>query len=151
MAGVQISREAMLRRIARFKELRPMDYKALGMAEVPEGMEGFMVIAPGGMAPISDAQDFNLGVVKADPGKGAPLHSHKTVEVFVPLSGRWAFFWGEAGEEEVTLEAWDTISFPPGVPHGFRNLGSEKACLLAVVGGSQAIEVEYASQEAKRG
>jgi hypothetical protein len=31
---------------------------------------------------IPDARDFNLTYVKAEPGKGAALHSHLTVEVF---------------------------------------------------------------------
>lgn len=146
MASVQISKEEMFKRVARFKELKPIDYKAMGMGDVPEGVAGFSIIgqvAKGVEPSITGDHGFITACVKASPGKGASLHSHKTVEVFVPLSGKWAFFWGEGGKDETTLEPWDTISFPPGVMHGFRNLSSEDACLLAMVGGSgPAIEVE---------
>ena len=147
MASVQISKEEMLKRVARFKELKPIDYKAMGMGDVPEGVQGFSIIgqvAKGIEPSVTGDHGFITACVKASPGKGASLHSHKTVEVFVPLSGKWAFFW-EGGKEEVILEPWDTISFPPGVMHGFRNLASEEASLLAMVGGSSGIEVEYNS------
>ena len=45
--------------------------------------------------------------VGADPGKGAALHAHLTVEVFVAMSGKWAIIWGANGENEVTLERFD--------------------------------------------
>ena len=32
--------------------------------------------------------------------KGAALHSHSTVEVFIPLSGTWSIYWGDEGEQE---------------------------------------------------
>jgi len=35
---------------------------------------------------IADARGFNTVVVKSMPGVGVPLHSHPTVEVFVPLN-----------------------------------------------------------------
>ena len=149
MASVQISKEEMLKRVARFKELKPIDYKAMGMGYVPEGVQGFSIIgqvAKGIEPSIAGDHGFITACVKANPGKGSPLHSHKTVEVFVPLSGKWVFFWGEGGKDETTLEPGDTVSFPPGVMHGFRNLASEDACLLAMLGGSgPAIEVEYES------
>ncbi len=44
MASVQISKDEMLKRVAHFKELKPMDYKALGMSDIPEGIEAFSII-----------------------------------------------------------------------------------------------------------
>jgi hypothetical protein len=65
------------------------------------------------------------------------------VEVFVALNSQWVFFWGENGEEQLTLGLWDTISFPPGVMHGFRNVGTEEGCLYAILGGTNAGRVTY--------
>ena len=55
----------------------------------------------------------------------------------MPLSGRWAIFWGPKGEREVILEQYDVISVPIHVMRGFRNAGKETALLLAVVGGHE--------------
>jgi len=53
----------------------------------------------------------------------------------MPLSGRWAIFWGPNGEKEVELGPYDVISVPLHVMRGFRNVGDETAMMLAVVGG----------------
>ena len=55
----------------------------------------------------------------------------------MPLSGRWAIFWGPKGGREVILEQYDVISVPIHVMRGFRNAGKETALLLAVVGGHE--------------
>src|SRR2546422_8893321 len=131
----QMSREAMLKRVARFRELRPST-QAFVDTRLPEHQRKiFNVIGRGvtedpGLAPaIPDARAFNLPYVGADPGKGAALHAHPTVEVFVALTGRWAVYWGDEGEQEVVLEPFDTISIPPGVMRGFRNAGPEHGYL----------------------
>src|SRR5436309_520180 len=100
MASIQISKEEMLKRVARFKELKPIDYKAMGMSYVPEGMDAFSIIGQvtKDIPSIPAPHGFTMAVTKVAPGKGAPLHSHKTVEVFVPLSGQWAFYWGDKGD-----------------------------------------------------
>ena len=150
MASVQISREEMLKRVAHFKELKPLDYKAMGMGYVPQGMEGFSLIGQVAKAitpTITGEHGFTVGLAKVSPGKGSPPHSHTTVEVFVPLSGKWVFTWGAKGnEEEVILEAWDTISFPQGVMHGFRNLSDQDAYFLAILGGPEVGEITYAPE-----
>lgn len=147
MAGVQISREEMLKRVAHFKELTPIDYKAMGMSYVPEGLEGFSLIGhvAKAIAPtIPGEHGFTMALAKVSPGKGSPPHTHTTVEVFVPLSGQWVFTWGAKGtEEETVLEAWDTISFPQGVLHGFRNISTAEAYFLAVLGGPEVGEITY--------
>ena len=53
----------------------------------------------------------------------------------MPLSGRWSIFWGPQGEKEVILEPYDVISVPLHVMRGFRNVGTQTAMMLAVVGG----------------
>jgi mannose-6-phosphate isomerase-like protein (cupin superfamily) len=139
----------MLKRVARFSVLKPTDRKAIGGTMIPEGVSSFSVIGrgvaddPSLQPPIADAQSFNTVIVKSMPGTGAPLHSHPTVEVFVALNSQWVFFWGDKQEEQLTLGPWDTISFPPGVMHGFRNLGSEEGCLYAILGGTNVGRVLY--------
>jgi len=34
----------MLKRVTRFKDLKPVDYKAMGSGYVPEGMEAFSIV-----------------------------------------------------------------------------------------------------------
>jgi mannose-6-phosphate isomerase-like protein (cupin superfamily) len=149
MARKQVTREEMLKRVARFTELKPTDPKSFGSNMIPQGVSSFSVIGRGVaedsslQPPISDAQSFNTVIVKSMPGTGAPMHSHPTVEVFVTLNSQWVFFWGDKEEEQLTLGPWDTISFPPGVMHGFRNIGSEEGCLYAILGGTNAGRVLY--------
>ena len=85
MASMQVSKKEMLERVARFKELRP-SHQAFVDSRIPgHEREIFNVIGRGvtedaALKPaITDAQNFNLTLVQADPGKGAALHSHQTV------------------------------------------------------------------------
>lgn len=149
MASKHISRDEMLKRVARFTDLKPTDHKAIGGDLLPQGLSSFSIIGRGVaddatlQPPITDVEGFNTVIVKSVPGTGAPLHGHPTVEVFVALNSQWAFFWGENSEEQITLGPWDTISFPPGVMHGFRNVGTEEGCLYAILGGTNAGRVIY--------
>src|SRR3989442_8893337 len=92
---------------------------------------------------ITDSSDFNLTLVKKAPGKRVGLHDHPTVEVFMPLTGRWGVYWGDDEENELILEQWDVISVPPGVMRGFRNAGTEESFLLAILGGSDSGHVTW--------
>jgi mannose-6-phosphate isomerase-like protein (cupin superfamily) len=108
---------------------------------------------PEGTASI-DPDDFNLAIVEAEPGNGAALHDHETVEVFMPLSGRWEIYYGDDGEESVVLDQWDTVQVPPGVFRGFRNAGDETAHLLALTGGEDPGRVTWPEElleEAQQG
>jgi mannose-6-phosphate isomerase-like protein (cupin superfamily) len=149
MNTVKIAMHEMMRRVARFKDLKP-SRKAFVDSMIPgHEREIFNVIGRGvtedtTLSPaITDARDFNLTLVRAEPGKGAALHAHPTVEVFMALSGRWSVYWGDGGEQEIVLEQWDTISVPPGVMRGFRNAGAEPGYLMAVLGGTEAGHVSW--------
>ena len=146
--SIQVSREEMLKRIARFQELKPIDYASFIKGYEPDGTQGFALIGRAGQTvpPIAGDHGFTMAINKVSPGKGAPLHSHPKPEVFVVLSGKCAFFWGEQGENEVVLGPWDTISFPTRVQEGFRNVGQEDAYLLVVLSGAEVGEVTFASQ-----
>src|SRR2546428_9970971 len=144
MKNVQVSKAEILRRTARFTELRSSRQAFIDSKIPGHEREIFNVIGRGvtedtTLNPaITDARDFNLTLVGAEPGKGAALHAHPTVEVFMALSGRWSVYWGDAGEQEIILDQWDTISVPPGVMRGFRNAGTEPGYLMAGVGGTGA-------------
>ncbi len=127
--------------VARFKHQKSSD-KAFIDTRIPgHEREIFSIIGNGvqedaSMRPQIPAQDFHLAMIRAEPGKGAALHSHLTQEVFMPLTGRWSIFWGPEGAKELILEPYDVISLPVHVMRGFRNVGTETAMMLAVVGGN---------------
>lgn len=86
---------------------------------------------------IGAPHSFQIGMFKAMPhGNGPAYHTHDYVELFLPLEGRWRFYFGNdpegEPEGEVILEKWDLISFPPGLWRGFENIGDEPAWCFAV-------------------
>lgn len=149
MASKQISHAEMIRRVARFEELKPSSQAFVDSLIPGHEREIYNVIGRGVTEDaaldlaITAAEDFNMTLVKAAPGKGAALHSHLTVEVFMPLTGEWAVYWGDNGEEEIILRRWDVISVPAGVMRGFRNVGKEESYLLALQGGTDAGHVTW--------
>lgn len=100
------------------------------------------------LPPIKDNRDFNLGLIKAEPGKGASPHIHATIEVFFALTGKWAIYWQnrDGARHEVILDPYDTVSVPIGLSRGFRNAGGETAYMLAIVGGTDPGRVEWPSE-----
>ena len=153
------SREEMLKRVARFADLkgfsdglqdsavpesRKTTYNVIGF-QTPENAGDGAINSPVGKsasenAAIPISEGFNLGFVKCRPGKGVLMHNHDTNETFVVISGQWRVEWNE-GEDLESLEIGplDTISFPPGCARRFENItpgapGAEHM-LLFVVGG----------------
>jgi mannose-6-phosphate isomerase-like protein (cupin superfamily) len=126
--------QEMEARVARFAALRTTDdYIDAGIPGCERSTYRVLGLPPG--APLA-AEGFHMNLVCCEPGKSAPLHNHLTQEVFVALSGRWQVFWGPTGERSVLLERWDTISIPPGVSRGFRNVGDEAAWLMGMASGA---------------
>ncbi|HET9208620.1 MAG TPA: cupin domain-containing protein [Burkholderiaceae bacterium] len=120
-------------RVARFAALQPTaDYVDAGIPGCERTT--YRVLGTPPDAPLA-AADFHLNLVCCEPGKSAPLHNHLTQEVFMPLSGTWEVFWGPDGERALRLQRWDTISIPPGVSRGFRNVGTEPAWLVGIASG----------------
>jgi quercetin dioxygenase-like cupin family protein len=153
MESVHLSKEEMERdRVARFADMPPRRQGFLDTRIDAHARDTFNVIGPGvtedaALTPgIADARDFNVTYIGAEPGKGAALHDHPTVEVFIPLSGPWTFYWNQGdAQEEITLETMDCISVPPGVMRGFRNAGDSYAHLLVVLGGADSGKVSWAT------
>jgi uncharacterized RmlC-like cupin family protein len=93
---------------------------------------------------INAVEGFNVHYVGAEPGKGAALHAHTTVEVFFAMSGKWSIYWGENGENDIELDTFDIISVPAGVMRGFKNIGHEYANLMAILGGNDPGKISWA-------
>lgn len=140
ISDIDYSVTEMERNVARFTAQKSSDQAFIDTRIPGHEREIFSIIGNGvqedaSMQPPIPAQDFHLAMIRSEPGKGAALHAHLTQEVFMPLSGRWAIFWGPEGDKEVILEPYDVISVPVQVMRGFRNAGTETAMMLAVIGG----------------
>ena len=150
MTDKHVTMDEMTARTARFEQLSASK-QAFVDTRIPEHERViFNVIGAGvtedpDLAPaIASAEGFNVTYIGADPGKGAALHSHPTVEVFIPMSGRWAVYWGDDGEQQIELGPWDVVSVPVGVLRGFRNIGDSHAHLMAIIGGTDSGKVGWA-------
>ena len=87
---------------------------------------------------LNQPHKFQIGMFKAMPnGNGPAYHTHDYIEIFLPLEGKWRFYWGNdpegAPEGEVILEKWDLISFPPGLYRGLENIDDKPAWCFAVL------------------
>ncbi len=140
MAADDIRDPAMQGRLARFEEL---DFGEVACIDTlfPEHARkiahviGQAACEDAALRPsIADAEDFHMVIIRAEKGKGASLHSHPTVEVFMPLSGEWTVNWGADGEHEIRLGLHDTISVPAGVMRGFTCESQGEHLLLAING-----------------
>lgn len=141
VTDIDISVADMEKNVARFSKLKSTSKAFIDTFIPGHERDIYQIIGTGPLedtearAPIPP-QDFHVGIVRAEPGKGAALHSHLTQEVFMPLTSRWAIYWGPKGDKEVILEPYDTISVPVHIMRGFRNAGTESGLLLAIVGGN---------------
>jgi uncharacterized RmlC-like cupin family protein len=132
----------MEKRTARFKKLTPHPTTFLDQAFPENRRDVFNIIGrgvseeKGASAEITDVDGFNVQMSRCKPGQGNGLHSHETVETFMPFNGTWAIQWGDAGENQIVLEQFDLISVPPGVMRCFRNIGNEEAYLFTILGGT---------------
>ena len=168
---VGVSREEMMKRVARFNELDGFDgglpdsrhpsaerilYNAIGFQPPPSEKGGLG--SPVGelaarKAKIKISEGFNLGFCEAKPGKGPMMHNHDTNETFMPLTGRWRCSWELDGREEYfDVGPWDIFSFPAGVNRRFENITHEepgKTHFLMFVIGGNAPEADF-TEDAKK-
>ena len=155
-----LSRGAMMKRVARFRQLKGSDgglpdsplpecrrklYAVIGFQ--PPMTENAAVTSPVGqdasaMPAISIAEGFNLGYCKAKPGRGPLMHNHDTNETFIAMTGRWRCEWNEGPQKQfVDLGPYDVISFPVGVARRFMNVTYDEPgkehLLMFIIGGDQ--------------
>ena len=145
-----VSRDDMMKRVAYWKDQKPNPHMFVD-TRIPEYARDLYSIIGSGVSEdpenpvaITDVEGFHLAYIGAEPGKGAPFHSHPTVEVFIPLTGTWSIYWNEGdAREEVILGPMDCISVPPNVMRGFRNEGDSHALMIGIVGGRDATKVDW--------
>lgn len=90
----------------------------------------------GSVAAIYGAAGLTMNISVCPPGQGPGLHAHhKTFETFFVLDGKFEFSVNDDGAEKVILNKWDTLSVPPGVCRGFRNIDSKDSTLMTVITG----------------
>ena len=154
-----LTRDEMLKRVARFKDLKGFDgglpdSNMPGCERMLFNVIGFQPPAGGGGAvtsPVGDdaarlaaikiSEGFNLGYCRAKPGNGPMMHNHDTNETFIPMTGTWRASWeDENGKVEyVDLGPLDVVSFPPGMIRRFENVTkgdpNAESILMFVIGG----------------
>lgn len=144
MASTRISNEEMLQRIARFEEVEKRGIPLMFIDSILPGHQRMNFSVVGDTASenpefdpiLTQPHQFQIGMVKAPPGSGPAFHTHEYIEGFMPLTGRWRYYWGNTPDEvegETTIGPWDFISLPPGLWRGFENISDEDAWLFAVL------------------
>lgn len=143
-----ISKAEMQDRVARFQSLKPLPAtESLEMAQAAKdliysrtllsviGLEDATTPINQG-APIRGAGGITMTHAVCPPGTGPTLHAHReTYETFTVLRGRFELYWNDDGGERVELDEFDTISVPPGVCRGFRNISDQDAILQVLISG----------------
>ena len=131
----------MFERIAKFSELTPSTLPFVeGRLEGHKERKNYSIVGPGvaedteQSVKISQAHGYNLGAVSANPKNGSGLHSHTTAEVFLIYSGKWRFYWGQDGKNEIILGKGDIISMPTNMFRGFENAGEDEGLIFVVLG-----------------
>ena len=143
----------MLKRVARFKDLKPVKEQYNSADGIPAeaystisadstyilmGPEG-LKSATGETPPVigGDGGDtYTINAVTCPPGNGSPLHAHHyTCETFYCPNGRFRVSWGDLGEHSLFLDPMDMIAVPPGVTRNFTNVSDKDANLLVLIQG----------------
>ena len=107
--------------------------------------------------------DFNIAMLESPPDKGAAPHIHETLEVLMPITGRWRFeASGQSqpdgqsngqsgaqadgqhrghyrGQHSLELGPLDTLVIPTHLYRSFRNVSGETAKLFALVVGRDMV------------
>jgi quercetin dioxygenase-like cupin family protein len=147
MATQDVKADPMEGRIARWSDIRRKGIPVMFIDSVLEGhyRMNYSIVGdtasenPDYEVAIDAPHKFQIGMFEAPPGNGPGWHTHTYVELFVPLTGRWRFVYGEDPDDpehnvtEVLLEPWDVISFPPHLYRRFENASEENAVGFAVL------------------
>ncbi|SDI01009.1 hypothetical protein [Alteribacillus bidgolensis] len=140
----KITNEDMEKRIVRFDDLKSRGISLMFIDSILPGHQRINYAVIGDTASenpdynpiITDPHGFQIGMVKAPPGNGPAYHTHDYIESFIPLSGKWRFYWGNEEDKiegEAIIEEWDLISLPPGLYRGLENVSDEDAWLFAIL------------------
>ena len=78
---------------------------------------------------------FSINFMQCAPGNHPHLHSHDTLEVFIPITGRWKFIFEEDGEVvEIEGGPFDIVSAPVDMMRTLQNISDGPAVVMAVIG-----------------
>jgi quercetin dioxygenase-like cupin family protein len=148
MKTVQMTTKEVAARTARFGALQAMSTLKDSKLVSQEARDIFLArkIMPivleqtqnafGSVAAIYGAAGLTMNISVCPPGQGPGLHAHhKTFETFIVLQGQFEFSVNDDGGQKVVLNQWDTLSVPPGVCRGFRNMADTDSTLLTVITG----------------
>lgn len=73
-------------------------------------------------------EDYSFFETISQPQSGAPLHIHPRMdEVLYVLDGE---FLVQADDQKFTVRAGDFVHFPRGIPHAYKNAGTQPGKLL---------------------
>ena len=145
MSKTKITPEQMLARVVRFNDVKqhPIPLMFIDSVLPRHQRLNFSIIGdtasenPNFSPMFTQPHKFQIGMVNAPPKSGPAYHTHEYVEMFMPLTGKWRFYWGNdpdgEPEGEVTLGQWDMISFPPHLYRGLENVSRTNSWLFAVL------------------
>ncbi len=149
MRTIAISKQEMEGRVSRFSQLKPLE--AQRSTNIPLeaadkvwsrrllsviGLDDSSETPINANAPIKGAGGITITLAACPTGTGPSLHSHRqTFETFTVLKGRFEVFWNDDGGERVELDPFDTITVPPGVCRGFRNISEAEGILQVIISG----------------
>ncbi len=149
MKTITITAADMQSRVSRFRALEPLSATtSLDMPQAAKdviysrtllsviGLDGNDDTPINQGAPIKGAGGITMTHAVCPPGTGPSLHAHRrTFETFTVLRGRFEVFWNDDGGARVVLDEFDTLSVPPGVCRGFRNIGDADGILQVIISG----------------
>ena len=148
MKTVQMTKEEVAQRTARFDKLQAMSTLKDNPVVPLAARDIFLArkIMPivleqtqnafGSVAAIYGAAGLTMNISVCPPGQGPGLHAHhRTFETFFVLEGIFEFSVNDDGGQKVVLNKWDTLSVPPGVCRGFRNIADTDSTLMTVITG----------------
>lgn len=162
MRTIEVTDAEMSTRVARYSELAPLEAQKdknipVQAADIVWARKLLSVIGLGqdintpinSSAPISGAGGITITFASCPPGTGPSLHSHRnTYETFTVMQGRFEVFWNDEGENQLILDRFDTISVPPGVCRGFRNIDEAEGILQVIISGGvhDLNDIDFAPQ-----
>lgn len=151
MDHTKVSTEEMQQRIFRFKDIEgkgtPVGVPLMFIDSILPGHYRMNYAVIGDTASedpdyrpiLTQPHKFQIGMFMCPPGNGPAWHTHDYIEMFMPLSGKFRFYYGndpdgaDNPEGEALVEPWDMISLPPGLWRSFENAGEEDAWCFAVL------------------
>ncbi len=142
---------AMTGNVVRFRDLKSRPIPLMFIDSILPGHQRHNYAVIGDTASENDAYQpfitsphgFQIGVVRARPGNGPAYHTHDYIESFLPLRGRWRFYWGQDADRvdgETVLEEFDYVTLPAGLWRGFEYVGEDEGWIFAVLEKHEAYE-----------